>query len=181
MGTTMNGDVTLTPREIAMAAHVGVMRNITALSAKLIPANGFNKEHAWNEHIEGACGEVAFAKLVNRYWMPSVNTFRAADIGLDIQVRTRSRHDYELIVRPSDNPEHVFVLVTGRSPNFRIRGYVFGREARRDEWFRDHGGRPPAWFIPHDELRPWEDLRMHCELPQQHDEMPFRRELEVGG
>jgi hypothetical protein len=143
--------VTLTKREMSMGADCGIMRNIASMADGLHPANGFDEERddAWNIHIEGACGEIAAAKVMGRFWSPTVNIFKAPDIGKTIQVRTRSRHSYELYVRPGDNPDHCFVLVTGRAPDFRVRGYLMAFDARNDAWLKNHGGRPPAWFVPH--------------------------------
>jgi hypothetical protein len=150
-------EIVLTNCEVAMGADCGVMRNIAAWDRP--DAYGFDEEFGWNAHIEGACGEIAVAKALGRFWSPTVNTFKAPDIGLKIQVRTRWRHDYELYVRPDkDDPDHAFVLATGKAPRFVIRGYRIGRDARREEWLQAHGGRRPAWFVPTVELWPWKDL-----------------------
>lgn len=154
--------ILLTKREVVMGAECGVTRNICSWDYQ--DAYGFEEEHGWNAHIEGACGEIAVAKLLNRFWSPTVNTFDAADIGMKIQVRTRSRHDYELYIRPEDNPEHAFVLVTGKAPMFMVRGWLLARNARCDEWLQTYGGRPPAWFVPTSALWPWRDLRHRASL-----------------
>jgi len=159
---SLSNEVILTQREMAMGAHCGIMRNIVSIEND--PAAGFEEEFAWNIHIEGACGEVAAAKILNRFWSPSVNTFNAPDIGKNLQVRTRSRHDYELIVRPKtvtykgDNPDNYFILMTGKAPRFIIHGYMLGLDAQRQEWNQTHGGRDPAWFVPQKKLLPWTDL-----------------------
>lgn len=112
------------------------------------------KGAGWSEHIEGACGEAAVAKVLNRFWNGSVDTFATGgDVG-DIQVRTRSSHDYELLVRPDDRDSDVFILVTGRAPTFRVIGYIWGRDAKRPEWLQTHGSRPAAYFVPHAFLTP---------------------------
>jgi len=160
-------EVILTMREVAMGAHCGIMRNIAAMAAGLEPANGFDEEKGddpWNIHIEGACGEIGAAKLLNRFWSPSVNTFSAPDIGKNLQVRTRSRHSYDLYIRPKtetyrgDNPDNYFILMTGKAPRFIIRGYMLARDAQREEWIQTYGGRPPAWFVQQKYLLPWTDL-----------------------
>jgi hypothetical protein len=141
--------VVLTNREMSMAAECGIMRNLAAIIDNRPDANGFADETGgWNAHIEGACGEVAAAKLLGRFWSPTVNTFHAPDIAGSIQVRTRSRHDYDLLVRPSDDPVHAYVHVTGRAPTFLVWGFIIGEQARRAEWLKRHGGRPAAWFVP---------------------------------
>lgn len=167
MINAVDGEVILTQREMMLGAQCGVMRNIASMMAGHEPANGFDEEKgddAWNVHIEGACGEVAAAKILNRFWSPTVNTFSAADIGKNLQVRTRSRHDYELYIRPKtstyrgDNPDNCFVLLTGKAPRYIIRGYMLARDAMKEEWSQTHGGRPAAWFVPTKHLLPWRDL-----------------------
>jgi hypothetical protein len=154
--------VTLTNRELAMGAECGIMRNIACLISGREPANGFDADKgddAWKIHIEGACGEIAVAKLLGRFWSPTVNTFKAPDIGKKIQVRTRSKHHYDLYVRPeTDDPEHTFVLATGVAPRFAVHGYLLARDAQRDEWVQTYGGRPPAWFVPQENLLDIHDL-----------------------
>lgn len=141
--------------EVMMAAVVGVRRNIAAMANGLKPADGYNGEDAWSIHIEGACGELAYAKATGQFWSGSVNTFRqGGDVGLT-QVRTRSRDDYDLIVRERDNDDSVFVLVVGRCPNYRVVGSILAADAKaRPEWVKTYGGRPPAWFVPASGLRP---------------------------
>jgi hypothetical protein len=148
--------VTLTWHEAIMAAHIGVMRQVAAIKAGKKDRHGYDGE-GWNEHCEGACGEVAIAKMLGVFWDGSVNTWSAHDLP-GLQVRTRSRHDYELLVRPCDCNETPWVLVTGKCPNYRVRGYVYGREAKRREWLQSYGGRPPAYFVPHSNLRSVEEL-----------------------
>lgn len=145
--------VFLNPHEVDMAAAVGMRRNLSAMKAGKTPQHGCPPDDLWRVHIEGACGELAVAKFLGRYWDGSVDTFRAIPDLVDAEIRTRSRHHYDLIVRKDDNPNQVFILVTGRTPGFWVRGWIRGTEARRDEWWQDHGGRGGAWFVPADALR----------------------------
>lgn len=143
----------LTWPEVWTAALVGMMRQLAALKDGRRVQHGFEGD-GWDAHIVGAIGELAFCKANHRYWMPTLNTFRmVADVGLEIEVRARTRHEYELIHRPDDDPEHAFVLVTGKPPTLIVRGWAWGRDCRRDEWWKDHGKRPHAWFVPHDALQ----------------------------
>lgn len=149
-------NVTLASHEMATAAWVGVRRQVEARRKGLPDKHGFDGD-GWGSHIEGAGGEMAVAKALNRYWDGSVNTFRAPDLP-GMQVRTRSRHDFELLVRPNDSRDEVFVLVTGQMPNYTVHGWIRGHEAMRDEWSKQHGGRPPAYFVPHEALHPIDNL-----------------------
>lgn len=139
--------VTLTWPEAAMASDVGRMRQLSSIKAGLQDAHGFEGV-GWSEHIEGACGEMALAKQLGVYWDGSVNSFHRPDVGGRFQVRTRSRHDYDLIVREADSDEDVFVLVTGRCPHYTVRGFILGKDAKRDEYKASFGNRPPAFFVP---------------------------------
>lgn len=151
-------DVTLTVHEMMAASLVGVMRQVASLKAGRKHVAGMDAI-GWTEHIEGACGEAAVAKALGVYWGCHVNNFSGDDLP-GIQIRTRRRHDWELIVRPSDDDEARWVLVTGECPRYRIRGWILGSDAKRVEWLRDHGGRPPAYFVPQGELRPLEELEV---------------------
>lgn len=140
-----------------MAAGVGLERQLRALADRRPDRHGFvpkDGDTGWSLHIEGACGEVAVAKVLNRFWNGSVDSFKSGgDVG-DVQVRTRSRHEYELIVRQDDRDSDVFILVTGRAPTFRVVGYILGRDAKRPEFEQRHGNRPAAYFVPHSVLTP---------------------------
>jgi hypothetical protein len=149
--------VTLSPHEMATAAWVGVRRQVEAKRKGLPDKHGFDGD-GWGSHIEGAGGEMALAKALGVYWDGGVNTFKRDDLP-GIQVRTRSRHDYELLVRSADSGDEVFVLVTGQMPEYRIHGWIRGADAKRAEWEKCHGGRPPAFFVPQGELKPMSTLR----------------------
>lgn len=134
--------------EVLMASQIGATRHIAALKRGLNGKHGCSPESAWQVHIEGACGEQALAKCLGIYWSGSINTFKhGGDVGC-YQVRTRSRHDYELIIRPGDQQDSVFFLVTGLAPNYVVRGWIIGRNGRQDAWWKTHGGREGAWFVP---------------------------------
>lgn len=156
----MSALVTLTWQEVIQGAMAGIQRNASAKLRGLPDRHGFLGA-GWDVHIEGALGEIAAAKAAGLYWSPTCDTFRnSADVGKSIEVRTRSRHDYELIVRRDDGDTKAFVLVTGSVPNYEVRGWILGREAKRDEWLRNHGGRPAAFFVPTEMLRPVATLRV---------------------
>jgi len=154
----MDALVRLTWAEAHFAAMVGVSRQLKAMQAGKSDRFGAEEMDGWGIHIEGAAAEMCVAKWLGRFWSPSVNTFRAPDLEGGIQVRLRSRHEYELIVRPTDDDTHRFVHVTGEIPNFRIRGWITGSDAKREEWEQTHGGRPKAWFVPNDGLNPLESI-----------------------
>lgn len=145
--------VTLKPYELAAAANTGIRRQVNAMAQGKKDAHGLkDPRDAWFHHINGACGEMAFAKASNRYWDHSLNTYmEGGDVG-ELQVRTRREPDYELLIRDNDPDERVYVLVTGVPPSFTVVGWMTAKEAKRDEWRKEHGGREPAYFVPQAKL-----------------------------
>lgn len=155
----MRVPVALSWAELNQAALVGVRRQVQAIREGRKLTHGADGDHAWTYHIEGAAGEMAVAKVLGRYWSASVGTFKGdGDVG-PVEVRTRSRHTYDLIVRGDDRDDAVFVLATGRAPNFVVRGWIRGGDAKQPAYLLDPGNRDaPAWFVPHDQLHPIDTL-----------------------
>jgi hypothetical protein len=141
-----------------MASHVGWLRQLEAIKAGKQDRHGYEGE-GWSEHIEGACGELAVAKLLGVFWDGSVNTWKSCDLP-GLQIRTRSRPDYDLIVRPSDDSDSPWVLVTGKCPKYAVRGWILGRDAKKQGWLRTYAGRPAAYFVPSNALRPLNELKI---------------------
>lgn len=148
-------EVILTPAEAMMAAAVGALRHAESLHSQRRDAHGLHTDKDGQAlHILGAAGEIAVARVLGRYWGGDVCSFKRADIGASVQVRTRSRPEYDLIIRDNDDPAAVFVLVTGTPTRLTVHGWIRGAEAQREEWRQTHGHRPAAWFVPQDALRP---------------------------
>jgi hypothetical protein len=152
----MTTPIQLTWHEAAMASEVGRLRQLVSVKAGRLDQHGFAGD-GWSEHIEGACGEQAVAKALNVYWDGSIDSFKRDDLP-GLQVRTRSRHDWDLIVRPNDPDQAVFVLVTGRCPSYLVQGWIRGCDAKRPDWLKNHGGRPAAYFVPRTALHQLSEL-----------------------
>lgn len=155
--------VTLAQHELMMAAPVGVRRHVEALERGLTDRHGAESEPPWQIHIEGACGECATAKCLGIYWDGSTGTFKMrGDVGA-LEVRTRSEHWHDLIVRPKDKSNAIYVLVTGTAPTYFVRGWLFGHHCKVSAFWKDKknapGGRDPGWFVPSSALLPMEELR----------------------
>jgi hypothetical protein len=142
--------------EVSRAALVGVSRNVEALRKGCKNRLPINDE--WSIHVLGALGECAFAKATNRYWSGSVNTFKGADVGANIQIRTRSHHHYDLIVRPGDKDDDVYVLVTGGPTEFTLRGWMRCGDAKQPRYRANYGNYGEAYFVPQSCLQPIEPL-----------------------
>ena len=162
----MTGEVTLSADDLALAVAYGGGRQLHAVASGRGDSHGFTGD-GWGAHIEGAAGEIAVARFMGwADWTPTIDTYQTErDLPLDIEVTTRRRHDYELIVRPRMAIESNHVLVTGVAPRFWVRGWMPSRLARRPEWWAAHGGRPGAYFVPTGALYPMDLLpRIHAAL-----------------
>ncbi len=144
--------VTLTPSEFVLAAQVGARRRVANLLVQRHGAHG--APDAWGPDIEGACAECAAAKALGVYWLSSVSFSerQAGDLAGGIEVRATERADGCLLLHPRDHDDRPYVLVTGRAPTFVVVGFVFGRDGKRPEWWREDV-RSPAWFVPQAALR----------------------------
>ena len=147
----MSLPVTLTWPEVVHAVLTGARRHYESTRKGSQPAHGFTGD-SLSIHIDGAAAEMACAKALGLYWSAPVNTYKDADLGEDIQVRLRRETGRQLIVRPSDSDEHRYVHVTGTIPDFTVHGWIYGKDAKRDEWSQEYGGRPPAYFVPDEAL-----------------------------
>lgn len=141
--------VTLEYGEIVMASSVGVQRHLQSIKDKLPNTNELSEDddRQWNMHIEGAMGELVAAKFFNLHWDGGVNKFQTADFG-PVQVRTRSKPEYELLVRENNPDDHVYLLVRGQCPTYDVVGWLTGRDAKQKQFRRRWGNRPAAYFVP---------------------------------
>ena len=146
-------NIRLTYPEAITAALVGVMRNLSCVykgKKGRVP-----DDKLWQVHVEGAMGEAVVAKALRTYNPMTVDTFKdGGDVGERVQVRTRSQHHYDLIVRDNDRDDDVFVLVTGTCPDYQVHGWCYGKDAKKDRYLKDYGGHGEAWFVPQESLAP---------------------------
>ena len=124
----------LTAREMILGAFVGIMRSVEDMAKGYKPAYGA-KANDWQISIEGTLGEMAAAKWLGVYWQ-GATVFRGCDLP-GVEVRTRSRHHYELIVHPKDRDDAKFLLLTGAAGRYVVRGWILGKDAKREEWWND--------------------------------------------
>jgi len=157
--------ITLTSAEVGAGVRVGGLRHYQAVLRHCEEKSDMPGADGWSHHIEGALGEIAAAKALNMYWPGSVNAWKECDLE-GIQVRTRSKSSYDLLVRPNDAENCVWVLVTGGCGTYDVSGWISGHDAKQERFFRSPNDRAPAYFIPQSELKPIETLT--------HDLLPIR-------
>lgn len=149
--------VTLTLLELQSAAGTGVSRRLVSLKQNN-DAYKHTKNSNWSTDIEGAAAEMAFAKMMQLYCAPTVNTFKLADVA-NVQVRSTPYRGGHLLIRPNDADEDIFVLMVGSYTTWKADGWAYGREAKIDEHWRDGGdGEAGCWWVPGNKLRPIKTL-----------------------
>src|ERR1700743_635586 len=125
--------IELTKEEFAYAVKIGKLRQEEALKKNLPDRYGFDGTAGLSIPIEGACGELAVAKALNITWDATVNTFKSlADLVSNIEVRTRSKDNYDLLIRSDDKDQSLFVLVIRKSPKtFDVVGWIKASDAKQ--------------------------------------------------
>ena len=74
------------------------------------------------------------------------------DLPGDIEVKTRSRHSYDLIVQRNERPDKKLVLVTIQGSTIFLHGWCVAGDVMREEFWADPAGGRPAFFVPKQHL-----------------------------
>jgi hypothetical protein len=148
---------TLTWAQVAVGYYVGGLRRVASLQQAFKERGGAENEDHVRQigfNILGACGELAAAKALHRFWFMGVNDKKEdPDVFPDIQIRTRSQNDWDLKLTDKDPAEHRYVLVVGHEPHFRIAGWIWGHEGFKIAESKDYGNRgSPAMWVPQNKL-----------------------------
>ena len=115
-------------------------------------------------HLLGAAGEMAVATLLGlkHELYKESEARRGSDDLPGIDVKTRSKHSYDLIVQRGENPRKKFVLVTIENQKTFIHGWCWGEEAMEERFWADPARGRPAYFVPKEFLRPMSTLKPHA-------------------
>ena len=159
--------VELTSQEREMAKLIAKQRNDKAELAGADPQKYGNRLDNLTLHYQGCCSEMAVAKGLNCYWTGSVTSWHNDGDAGGYQVRTARYEGGSLLVRPHEKYEDdPWVLAVNPVPfkakmdlsKWKIIGWLYGREARKDKWFKNPNGRGGAYFVPQTELHDIESL-----------------------
>lgn len=160
MNTSSRSCIQLTHSEIMQAAIVGVMRGVSAMKNNRLPRYGATDDNAWQISIQGAIGEFALAKALDRFWHNACGTPEAGDVG-DLEVRTISKPNHRLIVHPQDADDAPFFLIHVDGCQCEIKGWLYGSEAKQDQFWTDPGTGRPAFFVPQHQLKTFGEFNEH--------------------
>lgn len=155
--------VALSPHEIRLAAFTGCERHLASREQDLYDKAVIIDK--WDADIESAAAEMAVHKALDSFWNGRLNSFKGPDLGKNIQIRSTKYSNGHLILRPMDNPDHLYILVTGQIPVFTVVGRIQGREAMVDTYAMQWGNGDRAWKIPQDALKPITE-ESKCQLPR---------------
>lgn len=149
-------EIVLKPTEFLLAAQSGILRGYKSLMKNYENKHGL-KESSWDMDVESSCAEAAVAKHLKSFWLGALDTFKDADVGNNVQVRHTKLENGRLIVRQGDPIDHVYILVVGKAPKFKLVGFISGHEAMQEEYLDAPSGRELAYFIPQGDLTPMEE------------------------
>lgn len=127
------------------------------------PADG---DKALFFHKLGAAGELAVADYLHlrAFLYQEIEAKRGSvDLPPNIDVKTRSRHDYDLICQLDEKPGKTLVLVTIQHKTTLLHGWIKSEDAMQEQWKKDPAHGRPAYFIPQSALLPLLELR-HAEM-----------------
>jgi len=153
---------TFTDEERRLAMEEGMRRQALNESKGL---RGRNKgpcsgDKALHVHLLGAAGEVAVASYLNlkHELFKEKEARRGSDDLPGIDVKTRSKAHYDLIVQKNENSSKKFVLVTIENQQTLLHGWCYGHEAMNERYWSDPARGRAAYFVPQSVLRPMETL-----------------------
>ena len=113
-------------------------------------------------HKLGAAGELAVADYLHlRDFLYQETEAKRGSVDLppNIDVKTRSRHDYDLICQLDEKPGKALVLVTIQHKITLIHGWIKSEDAMQAQWKKDPAGGRAAYFVPQSVLLPLLELR----------------------
>jgi hypothetical protein len=116
-----------------------------------------NLHEAVYRHAEAAGSELAAAKYFDiPNFKLTINTFKkVADVGNRIEIKHTIWKEGHLIIRERDRNDDLAVLVTGKSPNYFIVGWL-PISICKSERFKHKDG---SWWISQINLRPMGNLK----------------------
>jgi hypothetical protein len=157
-------EFTFSDEERQQAMEEGLRRQGVNESKGLRGRNGgaWKGSKALEIHLLGAAGEVAVASYLGmkEHLFKETEARRGSDdLPGGIDVKTRSKHSYDLIVQKSEDPRKKFVLVTAQDQKTLLHGWCYGEEAMDEKYWADPARGRPAFFVPKTVLRSMESLK----------------------
>jgi hypothetical protein len=124
--------------EKSLAMEEGIRRQGVNEARGLRGRNGgaWQGSKALDIHLLGAAGEMAVASHLGMKDLlyKETQAKKGSDDLPGIDIKTRSKHSYDLIVQKNEDPRKKFVLVTIQDKTTLIHGWCYGRDAMKEEF-----------------------------------------------
>lgn len=150
--------VKLSQEEINLAYEIAEKRNKSQRSANR--KDGKVLEDSIGIDRQGALAEMAVAKALGRAWDGKFfeidDWYKWREVGNDVsglEIRSTKHRNGRLIIHPKDKDYAPFILVIANKDDFELKGWVYGFEGKREEWWQDVGYGRPCYYVPQDILR----------------------------
>jgi len=145
--------IELTPSEVLLAAQIGARRHISAKFNDRGDPIGLS--NGWENNIEGACAELAFAKSMNLYFDPNLGKFGEPDVA-DWHIRSTKHENGDLCIHPNEMTGK-YVLLVGQFNRWEIRGWIDAEDGRQERFYKTKRKDRPVkcYWIPQEELNQW--------------------------
>lgn len=126
----------------------------------------------WNSPLS-ACCELGVARELGLNWEgDSLSHKHTVDVPPDIEVRYSVYRDL-LRLYTNDDPRSKYVLVRGKIPQFRILGWIQGKDGMLPKYIdREPNAVAHSYLVPLSHLRPFEELKRLVEEDKRYD--PYR-------
>jgi len=108
-------------------------------------------DRALRYNMYGAAGEMAVAVylgLKDELYKDEYAVKGSSDLPGEIDVKTRTKHNYDLVVQLNDKPGKNYWLVTIENKEVRLHGWLPYSECTKEEYKKDPVGGRPAYFVP---------------------------------
>lgn len=111
-------------------------------------------------HLLGAAGEMAVASYLGMksFLYQATEAERGSCDLPGIDVKTRSKASYDLIIQKNEDPNKKFALVTIQNRETLLHGWCYGHEGMKEIYWSDPAKGRPAYFVGKEHLRPMETL-----------------------
>lgn len=150
--------IELNEEELMFSVQLAAKRCFYAWKKGLDPDNRKRKlEEQLADSIIGALGETVVYKFKGQYFDGNMQSFKGPDIGRRTQIRTTNHVRGGLNVYAHDNPNHVFLLVTGGPFVWWVVGWLLGSESKLDDYRIIEPKRKAGYYfcVPQTEVHPY--------------------------
>ncbi len=154
-------NVTLSFAEFYHAVDAAKLRMASSSLKQLNHATTYKRNYIerLQEEVIGTCGEMAVAKAMNKWFIPTIDTFHdRPDVFDAVEVRSTGRADGRLIVRDNDPDDRIYILAIVQAPDIKLAGWMRGGDCKIQKYFYNPNNYRDAWFVPQKDLQTMDSL-----------------------